>query len=60
VYAGSVHTCVLTREGQLFSFGKHEYTGHGSDGSDVLLPRLLDAFGDKTVTQISVHNMNAH
>jgi len=53
VFAGSVHTCVLTRAGTVYSFGKHEYTGHGS-GEDVLLPRLLDAFDDKRIDQISV------
>ena len=55
VYAGSVHTCVLTRGGRVFSFGKFEYTGHGElGGDDVLLPRRLDAFGDRTVAQVSV------
>lgn len=63
VFAGSVHTCVLTRVGQVYSFGKHEYTGHGvcavgsssSLESDVLLPKLLsDGLGDKHVSQISV------
>jgi alpha-tubulin suppressor-like RCC1 family protein len=55
VFAGSVHTCVLTRSGDVFSFGKFEYTGHGElGGDDVLLPRRLDAFGTSTVTQISV------
>jgi len=54
VFAGSVHTCVLTRSGQVYSFGKHEYTGHGSLGEDVLLPKLLDSFGDKQIKQISV------
>ena len=53
VFAGSVHTCVLTRAGHVFSFGKHEYTGHGCH-EDVLLPRLLDDFEGRTVTQISV------
>lgn len=57
VYAGSVHTCVLTFSGEVLSFGKFEYTGHGiaeGSGADVLLPRRLEAFGDKTVDQISV------
>jgi len=53
VFAGSVHTCVLTRPGQVYSFGKHEYTGHGCT-EDVLLPRLLDVFDGKTIKQISV------
>ncbi|CAN0065345.1 unnamed protein product, partial [Choristocarpus tenellus] len=43
VYAGSVHTCVLTTGGQVFTFGKHEYTGHG-EKADVLSPRLIIAF----------------
>ena len=36
VFAGSVHTCVLTRTGSVYSFGKHEYTGHGA-AADVLV-----------------------
>jgi alpha-tubulin suppressor-like RCC1 family protein len=32
VAAGSVHTCVLTEGGDMFSFGKCEYTGHGLRG----------------------------
>lgn len=43
VYAGSVHSCVLTREGTVYAFGKHEYTGHG-DQEDVLEPRLIPIF----------------
>lgn len=56
VYAGSVHSCVLTREGTVYSFGKHEYTGHG-DWDDVLEPRLIPAFSggsEAIVRQISV------
>lgn len=56
VYAGSVHSCVLTREGTVYSFGKHEYTGHG-DVCDVLEPRLIPAFSggsEAIVRQISV------
>ena len=52
--AGSVHTCVLTRTGSVYSFGKHEYTGHGDETGDVL-PRLLeDCFEGKVIRQISV------
>lgn len=43
VFAGSVHSCVLTREGTVYAFGKHEYTGHG-DHEDVLEPRLIPIF----------------
>ena len=62
VYAGSVHSCVLTREGTVYAFGKHEYTGHG-DQEDVLEPRLIPIFsggdadgsgGTHLVRQISV------
>jgi len=53
VYAGSVHTCVLTTDGDVFSFGKHEYTGHGSS-NDILVPRKLDAFGKEKISQMSV------
>ena len=30
VNAGSVHTCALGVDGVAYSFGKHEYTGHGA------------------------------
>jgi alpha-tubulin suppressor-like RCC1 family protein len=40
-FAGSVHTCVLTRLGQVYSFGKFEYTGHGRMGEDVLVRALV-------------------
>lgn len=56
VYAGSVHSCVLTREGTVYAFGKHEYTGHG-DHEDVLDPRLIPTFSGGSgalVRQISV------
>ena len=56
MYAGSVHSCVLTREGTVYAFGKHEYTGHGDD-EDVLEPRLIHAFSggsEALVRQISV------
>lgn len=29
IFAGSVHTCALLENGQVFSWGKCEYTGHG-------------------------------
>uniref|UniRef100_A0A7S2HV15 RCC1-like domain-containing protein n=1 Tax=Octactis speculum TaxID=3111310 RepID=A0A7S2HV15_9STRA len=53
VFAGSVHTCVLSRTGHVYSCGKHEYTGHGAT-EDVLLPRILDIFQGKLIKQISV------
>eukprot|EP00904_Undaria_pinnatifida_P009747 jgi/Undpi1/5902/HiC_scaffold_2.g01176.m1 len=56
VYAGSVHSCVLTRQGTVYAFGKHEYTGHG-DKEDVLEPRLILTFSggsEALVRQISV------
>jgi alpha-tubulin suppressor-like RCC1 family protein len=53
VCAGSVHTCVLSKDGEVYSFGKHEYTGHGSS-SDILVPRKLDAFNCDKISQLSV------
>ena len=41
--AGSVHTCLLTEKGRIFSCGKYEYTGHG-DKRDVLTPKKLECF----------------
>ena len=54
VNAGSVHTCALGVDGVAYSFGKHEYTGHGA-AADVLAPRpLAGAFGGRAVREISV------
>jgi len=53
VYAGSVHTCILTDRGEVYSCGKSEYTGHGGT-VDLLHPRLLDAFDGVPVRQVSV------
>ena len=51
MYAGSVHSCALGLDGVAYSFGKHEYTGHGAS-SDVLEPRALDlAFGGRAVRE---------
>mmetsp|Transcript_13981 Transcript_13981/g.21458 ORF Transcript_13981/g.21458 Transcript_13981/m.21458 type:complete len:1008 (-) Transcript_13981:345-3368(-) len=53
VQAGSVHTCLLTQKGRIYSFGKHEYTGHG-DSVDVLIPKKLEGFiGTKQTSRIS-------
>lgn len=43
VAAGSVHTCILSTEGSLFTCGKCEYSGHGY-GTDQLVPEHLDYF----------------
>jgi alpha-tubulin suppressor-like RCC1 family protein len=53
VYAGSVHTCILTSEGLLFGCGKFEYTGHGRP-IDVLSPLVLDFFDGIPVKTASV------
>ena len=53
VFAGSVHTCALTEDGEIYSFGKSEYTGHGEQ-SDILIPKILDSFNGKNICQISV------
>jgi alpha-tubulin suppressor-like RCC1 family protein len=29
IFAGSVHTCALLENGQVYAWGKCEYTGHG-------------------------------
>lgn len=42
-YAGSVHTCLLTLSGAIYSFGKHEYVGHGKT-EDSLYPERIEAF----------------
>lgn len=49
--AGSLHTCVLTDLGCVFTFGKAEYAGHSST-EDVLSPQQID-FGEP-VKQVTV------
>lgn len=53
VYAGSVHTCMLTDRGEVFVSGKCEYTGHG-EKEDLLIPKILNAFDGVPVREISV------
>jgi len=53
VYAGSVHTCMLTDRGEVYVCGKCEYTGHG-EKEDLLYPKILNAFDNIAVKQISV------
>jgi hypothetical protein len=53
VYAGSVHTCMLTSDGMLFACGKCEYTGHGRQ-IDVLYPEELDYFDGVPIKTASV------
>ncbi len=53
VFAGSVHTCALLEDEHVYSFGKYEYTGHGSD-ADILFPRVIPEFEDVRIAQISV------
>jgi alpha-tubulin suppressor-like RCC1 family protein len=54
VCAGSVHTCVLDDMGRVYSFGKHEYSGHGLS-QDVLSPLELKGFADSgKVVDLSV------
>jgi alpha-tubulin suppressor-like RCC1 family protein len=59
VAAGSVHMCVLTDLGHLYSCGKSEYTGHGTR-HDVLEPMLLDAFDGVPIKQVSIGSGGYH
>lgn len=56
VQAGSVHTCILTDRGRIYSCGKHEYTGHG-EANDILVPKKVHCTTGKhslEIVQISV------
>lgn len=54
VCAGSVHSCVLTSKGLVFTYGKLEYSGHAStESGDILFPMLLDHFDGIPIKQIS-------
>lgn len=57
VAAGSVHTCMKSQRGDIYSCGKFEYTGHGSN-VDILLPTLLNCFGQTPIKQISGNYIN--
>jgi alpha-tubulin suppressor-like RCC1 family protein len=52
VYAGSVHTCMLTSTGEVYACGKFEYAGHGGR-HDVLVPSVVEGLDGKTVVQVS-------
>lgn len=52
VYAGSVHTCMLTSTGAVYTCGRFEYTGHGTR-QDMLVPTVIESLEGKTVVQIS-------
>ena len=69
VFAGSVHTCLLSLTGRVYTCGKREYTGHcaagqsgsgggggGGGGPDELRLRALpaSAFGGARVVELSV------
>ena len=41
-----------SQRGDIYSCGKFEYTGHGSN-TDILIPLLLDSFGQTPIKQIS-------
>ena len=55
VFAGSVHTCALSRSGDLYTWGKCDFTGHGLP-HDILWPRLLtlNHVGQVSVSQLSI------
>lgn len=52
VAAGSVHTCMKSQRGDIYSCGKFEYTGHGSN-VDILIPTLLNYFDHIPIKQLS-------
>jgi alpha-tubulin suppressor-like RCC1 family protein len=49
VCAGSIHSCVLTYNGQVYSWGDQEVSGHNGT-----LPKLLEAFKDQEIIDISI------
>jgi hypothetical protein len=53
VRAGSVHTCVRTVLGKLYSFGKAEYTGLNVP-RDVLIPTLISTLQHVSIKMVSV------
>jgi alpha-tubulin suppressor-like RCC1 family protein len=53
VCCGSVHTCILTIEGKVYTCGKFAYCGHGTR-EDCLIPRWLEKFHGIPVERISL------
>lgn len=51
---GSGHTCILTQDGEVFSWGRGDdgRLGHGDNGWKYV-PRLINALSGKVVTQIT-------
>jgi hypothetical protein len=42
--AGSVHTCLLTALGHVYTCGKCEYTGHGDGGTCLFVRQFVRVF----------------
>lgn len=59
VGAGSVHTCILTKEGKVYTCGKAAYVGHGT-GEDCLTPTWLNKFDGAIIERVSVATGGFH
>jgi alpha-tubulin suppressor-like RCC1 family protein len=59
MHAGSVHSCILTASGMVYSFGKKDYTGHGSE-NDVLIPAPIEIFASDPAEQVSIASGGFH
>lgn len=59
--AGSVHACLLSCAGVIYSFGKFEYNGHGfpSDTLDAL-PLCSSKFGGEKIVQVATATAGFH
>eukprot|EP00944_MAST-04C_sp_MAST-4C-sp1_P014404 g14404.t1 len=53
VFAGSVHTCIVTKQGWIYSCGKFEYAGHNTS-EDVLFPKRINKLQSKHIIQVGV------
>ena len=60
VHTGSVFACLLTTTGQIYSFGKAAFTGHG-EREDTYLPRRIEhALLEECVIQVTVATEGFH
>ena len=53
VSAGSLHTCALLENGQVYSWGEKETNGHNTE-SNIRFPKLLETLKDEEIIDISI------
>ncbi len=52
VYCGSVHTCAISVNNELYSWGNNKYTGHNDN--DVFSPKKINSLSNKYFRMLSI------